>query len=738
MYKSIVALMSFVVFTSQSFAITINNELEQELKENTSQTLPTEDKSISYTSVKSCKEIDTIMTDLLKQYKNNYYRPMEEDIAWGGIAMEKSLTSLMQDESTSATNNTTIDFSTTNNQVAGVDEADIMKTNGNYIYYINNEDNTIEVLQTPLSTDKKNIDLTQSRLVSKIKLPSSLQGQKNLFLQNNTLVLVAQWQTASSKRISNPRLIDNSSKLMVVSYDISKPENPTLAKVTSLDGQYHQARLIDGTMRIIANQYINRRSINNNTSSITSRSLLPKITQKIAWEKGSKRFTAPCDSLQYVIPDQDSAHMSYPSLSYIYTIDVATKAKPETTILLWNTQEIYMSQTNLYLLESYRSQRWYACPFNSRCMMPRNNSIGQTLIHKFKLKTDEVQYQTTALVPGSPLTQYSMDEDNTWNFRILTSKWIDQVSTDLHILDKDLNIIWGIYDIEPGEQFQSSRYIGDKLYLVTFRQTDPLFVIDLTDSNNPKIIGELKIPGYSTYLHPHSTKDWKQYLLWLGYNVATNQRWATVNEWLQLALYEVNYNAKETLESRCDSIKSFEHEYKKCIESVDTSRIQVRVIDQETIATKWSQSEALHNPKMFVMNTKKDVILPITEQIEQQIGEYCYDTYTQSGTESIKIKRCDPQYDYKAGFIGLKSFATDTVSGIQVNKTYDYSSLFEKTTPKTERNQWSLNVWDLWNKWMRAWYIGQALYMVNSDFAHFIDPSTNTTGTYIMIDKKLQ
>ena len=133
-----------------------------------------------------------------------------------------------------------------------------------------------------ISTDKKNIDLTQSRLVSKIKLPSSLQGQKNLFLQNNTLVLVAQWQTTLSKRVSNPRLIDNSSKLMVVSYDISNPENPILTKVTSLDGQYNQARLIDGTLRIVANQYINRRSIDNNTSSITSRSLLPKITQKLA------------------------------------------------------------------------------------------------------------------------------------------------------------------------------------------------------------------------------------------------------------------------------------------------------------------------------------------------------------------------------------------------------------------------------------------------------------------------
>ena len=136
MYKSIIVFMSFVVFTSQSFAITINNELEQELGESTSQTIQKEDKSISYTSVKSCKEIDTIMTDLLKQYKNNYYRPEEEE-----MAIEKTLAIPAQESSDISTNSPVIDFSTTNNQVAGVDEADIMKTNGNYIYYINNEDN---------------------------------------------------------------------------------------------------------------------------------------------------------------------------------------------------------------------------------------------------------------------------------------------------------------------------------------------------------------------------------------------------------------------------------------------------------------------------------------------------------------------------------------------------------------------------------------------------------------------
>jgi uncharacterized secreted protein with C-terminal beta-propeller domain len=133
-----------------------------------------------------------------------------------------------------------------------------MKTNGQYIYYINTEDNTIEIVKTPLSADSKSIDLTQSKQISKIKLPTSINGQKNLFLQNNTLVVLAQWY---SNNPGSSKLIDRSNKLMVITYDVSNPAKPSLGKVVSLDGNYMDARLVDGTLRIVANQSINRWSM---------------------------------------------------------------------------------------------------------------------------------------------------------------------------------------------------------------------------------------------------------------------------------------------------------------------------------------------------------------------------------------------------------------------------------------------------------------------------------------------
>ena len=87
-----------------------------------------------------------------------------------------------------------------------------------------------------------------------------------------------------------------------------------------------------------------------------------------------------------------------------------------------------------------------------------------------------------------------MSEDSDGNFRLLTKVWSPQVATHFFVLDEDLDVVGMLNDIEPGEEFKSSRYIGDKLYLVTFEQTDPLFVIDLEDIEDPKIVGELKIP----------------------------------------------------------------------------------------------------------------------------------------------------------------------------------------------------------------------------------------------------
>lgn len=128
------------------------------------------------------------------------------------------------------------------------------------------------------------------------------------------------------------------------------------------------------------------------------------------------------------------------------------------------------------------------------------------------------------------MNQYSMDEDTAGNFRIVTQNYAwsssgNKNTTELSVLSPTGKLIGSLRDIAPGENFQSARFIGNRLYLVTFQQIDPLFVIDITDSKSPKILGELKIPGYSTYLHPYDTDR----LIGIGYDTHTNQWGGTQN-----------------------------------------------------------------------------------------------------------------------------------------------------------------------------------------------------------------
>ncbi|HHY22973.1 MAG TPA: copper amine oxidase, partial [Clostridiaceae bacterium] len=131
-----------------------------------------------------------------------------------------------------------------------------------------------------------------------------------------------------------------------------------------------------------------------------------------------------------------------------------------------------------------------------------------TMIYKFALGKGNVIYRSKGEVPGRILNQFSMDENGKF-FRIATTTgqiWRDDEFTsknNIYILNDVLDIKGKIEDIAPGEQIYSVRFMGDRAYMVTFRTVDPLFVIDLKDPEKPKILGALKIPGYSDYLHPY-------------------------------------------------------------------------------------------------------------------------------------------------------------------------------------------------------------------------------------------
>ena len=318
---------------------------------------------------------------------------------------------------------------------------------------------------------------------------------------------------------------------------------------------------------------------------------------------------ANCSEIEYVLPDSETMKEygfspSYNIISIINTKDTENDVK--TKVIAWDNSEIYMSLDNLYLTSNIYKTYNYSCPINSQCIMLWYPRWQNTLVHKVNVDWNVLKYQDSTIIPWSPLTQYSMDEYES-NFRILTSTnnwfWINQERhTNLYILDKNLKLKWSLSNLWTWEDFKSSRYIGDKLFLVTFKQIDPLFAIDLSDASKPKVLWELKIPGYSTYLHPYDDN----HLIGLGYDTKENQWGWTINNWVKLDLYEVNYDKK------CGDADLSVDEISKC-DSWDYKWIIVKQLHSKTLWEYWSYSEALNNPRMFMWKgADKLLFLPVT------------------------------------------------------------------------------------------------------------------------------
>jgi uncharacterized secreted protein with C-terminal beta-propeller domain len=142
-----------------------------------------------------------------------------------------------------------------------------------------------------------------------------------------------------------------------------------------------------------------------------------------------------------------------------------------------------------------------------------NRRIENTVIHRISIGDGKIEYAAQGEIPGQVSNQFSLSEYNGY-LRISSNLEGNMVSSyfsglqlqpqnNIYVLDMDLKIVGSVEGLAPGERIYATRFIEDKCYLVTFRQVDPFFVIDLSDPTSPKVLGELKIPGYSTYLHPY-------------------------------------------------------------------------------------------------------------------------------------------------------------------------------------------------------------------------------------------
>lgn len=639
--------------------------------------------SFKFKQAKSCESLEEMLAKYAKErpvYRDywfwlNYSNWLEKWVSIQALDVEDAVAYDEAETASLSMDSSSVDFSQTNIQKKWVDEPDKIKTDWKYFYYYNEKTDKVSIVESPLDISNSTLDPNKVKIVKEIEIPSSLNGVE-LFVNDNRLVII--WNYWAN--IWDYEYIFNENRTITAIYDISDINNLNLLKFENLPWYYRDARLIWNQLYVVTQQSLNWYVWKSSKVDLKRWLSSVEITSK-----GSQLNEVDCSDISYVLPEDEDLNLN-PTFTIVTSINIKdTNQKDTTTALLSPTWELHMSKDSLYLVSNYYTPARWRCPVWLYCVTSVFWWKTQTMIHKFSRDWAGLKYVNTALAQWTLLTQYSMDEDSKGNFRILTSVWDNERSTSLYVFDSSLKLAWKLENIEPGESFKSSRYIWDKLYLVTFEQIDPLFVIDIADIKNPKILWELKIPWYSTYLHPLKSEGSKQYLVWLWYSTAENQWWWIINSWVKLSLFEVDYARNASW------------------------NISISELDSLTQWGQWSSSDALSNPRLFVMDKDGNITLPL--ELEEWVTEWenCSISYDKNWNEISR--NCYPTTKLKENFIWLKKFSVSTEDWIKEVFAKNYID-----NPSVRSYSWYLRD-------MRVWYAWDALYTFNPLFVDFIFPN---------------
>lgn len=348
------------------------------------------------------------------------------------------------------------EYSTTNIQVAGVDEADIVKTDGQYIYLVSGQNITILRAYPP----------EEAEVLSQIRLNGSLGGIF-IYVCGDRLAVLGTEYNLDGKETTESSTFYIAYRTFIRIYDVTDRGRPELKRDLSIDGGYVNSRMIGDYVYLITSQpaYLQGDYV-----------VLPTIYS----EDGTRKISAT-DVYYSNTTDQ---YYQYTTIAAVNVQKDLEEPAYQTVLMGWASC-IYVSLSNIYL----------AFPDYA------GGAMG-TRIYRLSVDGREISQEAVGGVPGYVLNQFSMDEYGD-HFRIATTTQGTSPRNHVYVLNMSLGIVGRLEDLAPGESIYSARFMGDRCYLVTFKKVDPLFVIDLKSPDNPRVLGKLKIPGYSDYLHPY-------------------------------------------------------------------------------------------------------------------------------------------------------------------------------------------------------------------------------------------
>ncbi|MBR0507750.1 MAG: beta-propeller domain-containing protein [Clostridia bacterium] len=435
-------------------------------------------------------------------------------------------------------------YSGTNNQVEGIDEADIVKTDGEWIYALNQSRNTIYILSA------KGKD---TAIVSEITLPmpkendSFWRSYEEMMLCGDKLYVLGSYNDWSKD--------DGDQYAFAEVYDLGDRTAPKHAGTLKQEGNYRTARLVDNVLVIVSDYhmwYIYRFDVND------VKSYVPTVDVN-----GTETPIAPGDI--YVNPESKEN-----GFTVVTTINAAEGREFDSyKAVLGGCGTVYFNGTDLLIASTeWQSEQSEEQTNEEGKHFVKVTSGERTNLFRFTVTDGKIEAAASTKLDGSLLNQFSMDayngyyrlvvtrsdsEEIIWTDGIDTYEWNNSNDCSLYVLDADLNVVGKLENLAKDERVQSVRFMGDAAYFVTFRQVDPLFSVDLSDPQNPKVLSKLKIPGFSAYLHPFGEGK----LLGIGYDADEEHGWtenvklsmfdisdpSDVKEAFKLSVKDVNYTS---------------------------------------------------------------------------------------------------------------------------------------------------------------------------------------------------
>jgi len=430
-----------------------------------------------------------------------------------------------------------VDFSKTNVQVTGVDEADIVKTDGKYIYLARGREVVVLKAYPP----------NELEVASKIKVEGYIRG---VYVYDDKLVVIYS-PTPEIKPLKTivelpeavvpvniyiGKIIPFRSKVVVAIYDLSNREKPTLSNKVEVSGRYVSSRMVKNVCYVITqhpiflSNYIILPVVNGDAVSakdiVCFRGDYPQVfTIVLALDVDGGDFNKEVFMTgvsSYIYMSEKNLYLLTQGRFYVYEIlcEVAKAVGVEIPIGqgedVNNLKSMVIKLEDLFnqLPSEKRAEIWKKI----RDKLWRTYGV-KTLIYRFSIEGLSFKAEAKGEVPGRVLDQFSMDEYDGF-FRVATtSRGLDGRENNVYVLDMNLRIVGKLEGLAKGERVYAARYLGDKMFLVTYRVVDPLFTIDLSNPYKPEVIGYLKIPGFSEYLHPYG-----HYLIGIGRNGDWNGR----------------------------------------------------------------------------------------------------------------------------------------------------------------------------------------------------------------------